>query len=80
MLYLVGGSPRAGKPTIARRFVSKTGIPCFGLDYLKMGLARGLPEYGVDPNKDDLVTAKQLWPIVRGMAMTYVQRAMRRDT
>ena len=73
MLYLVGGSPRAGKSTIARKFLSQTGVPYFGLDYLKMGLARGLPEYGVDPNNDDRITAQKLWPVVKGMAMTYVE-------
>lgn len=73
MLYLVGGAPRAGKSTLAREFLAATGVPHFGIDYLKMGIARGLPEYGVDPNNDDLITARQLWPVVRGMAMTYVE-------
>jgi adenylate kinase family enzyme len=50
MLYLLGGSPRAGKSTMAKKFLSETGVPYFGLDYLKMGIARGKPEYGVDPN------------------------------
>ena len=67
MLYLVGGSPRAGKSTIARKFLSQTGVPYFGLDYLKMGLARGLPEYGVDLNNDDRITAQKLWPVVKGI-------------
>lgn len=67
MLYLLGGSPRAGKSTTARQFLCETGIPYFGLDYLKMGIARGLPEYGVDPNGGDLIIAKQLWPVVKGL-------------
>ncbi|MBT5877059.1 MAG: hypothetical protein HOH43_26800 [Candidatus Latescibacteria bacterium] len=73
MLYLLGGSPRVGKSTIAKQFLSEAGIPYFGLDYLKMGLARGLPEYGVDPNGGDLAIAKQLWPVVKGMAVTYIE-------
>ena len=73
MLYLLGGSPRAGKSTIGRKFTSETGIPYFGLDYLKMGIARGWPESGVDPNGGDLKIAKKIWPVVKGMAMTLVE-------
>ena len=73
MLYLLGGSPRAGKSKMARLFTSETGIPCFELDYLKMGIARGMPEYGLDPNGGDQTIARQLWPVVKGMAMTYVE-------
>jgi hypothetical protein len=73
MLYLLGGSPRAGKSMMAKQFLSETGVPYFGLDYLKMGLARGRPELGVDPNGGDLIIAQQIWPVVRGMAMTYVE-------
>lgn len=73
MLYLLGGSPRVGKTTLSKKFTSETGIPSFGLDYLKMGLARGLPELGVNPNGGDLNIAKQIWPIVKGMAMTYIE-------
>lgn len=32
-----------------------------------MGLARGAPELGVNPNADDLDEAVRLWPIVRAM-------------
>lgn len=75
MLYLLGGSPRAGKSTIGKRFTSETGISYFGLDYLKMGIARGMPEFGLDPNAGDMVIARQLWPVVRGMAMTCVENS-----
>jgi putative acetyltransferase len=75
MLYLLGGSPRAGKSTMAKQFTSETGIPCFELDYLKMGIARGMPEYGLDPNGGDRIIAEQLWPVVKGMAMTYVENS-----
>ena len=73
MLYFLGGTPRSGKSTTARQFMSETGIPWFELDYLKMGIARGIPEFDLDPNRDDLVIAQQLWPVVKGVAMTYVE-------
>lgn len=73
MLYLVGGAPRAGKTNLSKRFLEATGIPYFGIDYLKMGIARGLPEFGLDPNSNDMLIARKLWPIVRGMVRTYVE-------
>ena len=75
MLYLLGGSPRAGKTTLSKKFTLETGIPSFGLDYLKMGLARGAPSLGVNPNGGDLNIAKQIWPIVKGMAITYIENS-----
>lgn len=70
MLYLLGGSPRAGKTMMSKQFLKQTGVPYLGLDFLKMGISRGLPEYGVDPNGGDLVIAKQIWPVVKGMVVT----------
>lgn len=75
MLYLLAGSPRAGKTTLSKKFTLETGIPSFGLDYLKMGLARGAPSLGVNPNDGDLNIAKQIWPIVNGMALTYIENS-----
>lgn len=73
MLYVLGGAPRADKTTIARSFTRKTGIPWFDIDFLKMGLARGWPECGVHPREGDRKTARRLWPIVKEMALTYVE-------
>ena len=73
MLHLLGGAPRAGKTTISHKFTRQTRIPSLGLDYLKMGLARGLPHLGIDPLEGDRITAGKLWPVVRGMAHTYVE-------
>ena len=73
MVYLVGGAPRAGKSTIAERFMQEAGVPYQSIDYIKMGLARGAPILDIDPNRDDFVTAKQLQPILEGMIRTYVE-------
>ena len=73
MLYLLGGAARAGKSTVSRKFLAKTGIPFFALDYLMMGMAKGLPEYGVDPDGDDLLTGDKLWPIVGQMATAMLE-------
>ena len=73
MVYLVGGTPRSGKTTIAVRFMLTAGVPYQSIDYIKMGLARGAPILGIDPNRGDLITAKQLRPILDGMIRTYVE-------
>lgn len=73
MLYVLGGAPRAGKSIIAGKFLEKAGIPYFSLDILMMGFAKGLPEYGLDPDDDELRVAEQLWPVVKAMATTLVE-------
>ncbi len=73
MLYLLGGAARSGKSRAASKFKTVTGIPFFGLDYLMMGLTRGLPEYGIDPEEGDRLTASKLWPVVEGMALAYIE-------
>jgi 2-phosphoglycerate kinase len=72
MVYLIGGAPRAGKTTTAKQFAADTGVGYLSLDYLKMGLYRGVPELGVVID-DDLKTASQLRPIVEGMVRTFVE-------
>ena len=72
MIYLLGGAPRAGKTTASRMFTNRTGISSFSIDYLKMGLVRGMPDYGIDVY-DDPGTAVKLWPILRGMVRTYAE-------
>ncbi|HRJ45557.1 MAG: hypothetical protein KJZ86_08590 [Caldilineaceae bacterium] len=74
MLYLIGGAARAGKSTVARRFLAETGVPFFCLDYLMMGVASGLPESGVDPDDgDELRVAERLWPMVNPMATAMLE-------
>lgn len=58
---------------MSKQFLAETGVPYLGLDFLKMGMSRGLPEYGVDPNGGDLVIGKQIWSVVKGMALTLLE-------
>jgi hypothetical protein len=73
MLYIVGGAARAGKSAVARRFLAETGVPYFPLDCLMMGFAKGFPEHGVGPEDDELHVAELLWPVVKGIATTFVE-------
>jgi hypothetical protein len=73
MLYLLGGTARAGKSAAARQFMAETGVPYFPLDCLMMGVAQGLPSLGVDPEDDELRIVDLLWPLVRPIATTFVE-------
>lgn len=73
MLYLLSGAARAGKTRIARRFLERTGVPFFSLDFLMMAAANGLPDLSVDTESDERLIAKQLWPIVDPMARAMVE-------
>lgn len=53
--------------------MEKSGVPYFSLDYLMMGVAKGFPWLGVDPNDDELAIADLLWPIVEPMAVAMVE-------
>jgi hypothetical protein len=66
MLYIVGGSSRSGKSTLAERMRLRHGVPWFALNALMLGLHLGAPAYGVNPNEDDIETADRMWPIVKG--------------
>ncbi|NNE70553.1 MAG: hypothetical protein HKN29_09360 [Rhodothermales bacterium] len=53
MLYLVSGSSRSGKTTIAQRILKQEGIPYLSLDWIMMGFTNGMPEFGIHD---------KLWP------------------
>lgn len=73
MLYLLGGAARSGKSLVARKLLSAASIPYFSLDFLMMGLARGLPASGVDPDTPSTEVAERIWPVVRGMAANILE-------
>lgn len=75
MLFLIGGASRSGKSLLVERLLKRAGVSWFSLDTLRMGLARGAPALGIDPEADDLQDARRLWPIVRGMASQLIDDA-----
>ena len=44
-----------------------------GIDYIKMGFAKTMPDLGIDPEGDDSRTANQLWPFVEAMINTMIE-------
>ncbi len=73
MLYLIGGAARAGKSTIARAMLTEAGVPYLGVDYIKMAFAKAMPDIGIDPNNNDLHTARQLWSFVEAMGEAMIE-------
>jgi putative acetyltransferase len=68
VLFFIGGAARTGKGILVRRLLAEQRLPYLSLDVLKMGLARGVPEFAVDPNAGALEVAERLWPLVREMS------------
>lgn len=68
MLLFIGGAARTGKGILVRRLLKELGLPYLNLDVLKMGLARGVPEFAVDPDAGAIAVAERLWPLVREMS------------
>lgn len=75
MVYLVGGPSRAGKTALARFLLHEQRIPFLPLDVLKMGLYRAYPDFGRHPEDDRLVRGRQIWPIVRAMAINLIEQS-----
>ncbi len=58
---------------MAKQLMAKLGIPLLELDYLKMGFANGLPDYGIHPLQDEETLGDLLWPCVSGMIKAMVE-------
>lgn len=68
MLVFIGGAARTGKSMLVRRLLVEMQLPYLSIDVLKMGLARGVPEFGIDPDAGGPLVAEKLWPLVREMS------------
>lgn len=73
MIYLLGGSARTGKTTIAKRFLYEKNISYFSLDYLMMGIANGVPELKVNPESNAFLIGRQLWHIIEPMITAMIE-------
>jgi len=73
MLYLLGGASRAGKSRVAHRLLVERHVPYLPLDALMMGLARGVPTFGMHPSASGVVRGQLLWPLVRAMCVNTLE-------
>ncbi|KPV54303.1 hypothetical protein SE17_04605 [Kouleothrix aurantiaca] len=72
MLLFIGGAARTGKGILVRRLLLEQKLPYLNLDVLKMGLARGAPEFMIDPDAGAVEVAERLWPLVREMSRSLI--------
>jgi hypothetical protein len=73
MLLFIGGAARTGKGILVRRLLVDRQMPYLSLDVLKMGLARGVPEYDIDPDAGGIIVGERLWPLVREMSISLLK-------
>ena len=59
---------------IAKRIATQKGIPYLSLDWIRMGFANGIPEYGVHDKLFPDEIAERLWGFLKAMfeSMLYV--------
>jgi 2-phosphoglycerate kinase len=51
-------------------------VPFFSLDYLMMGIANGIPEFGVYPTEGDFITGQRLWKVVNPLMTAMVENGI----
>lgn len=73
LVILIGGCSCTGKTNLSQRLLEIYKIPYFSIDYLKMGLYRSGMDFNFTPNDSDEFIAEKLWPIIKGMIMTYIE-------
>jgi len=76
VLIFIGGAARTGKGILSRRMLIERQFPFLSLDVLKMGLARGVPEFSIDPNAGGIQVAERLWPLVNEMSVSLLYDQM----
>ena len=72
MIILITGASHTGKTLLARRMLEKYKYPCLSMDHLKMRLIRS-GQTALTP-EDDKELTDYLWPIVREMIKTAVEK------
>ncbi|MGA7869696.1 MAG: hypothetical protein WCA22_02245 [Candidatus Binatus sp.] len=73
MLYMIGGAPRSGKTTLARRMLAEHGVPYFSIDTLIASLASAAPQLGMRVSDPALKRMEVVWPTIRKVASDILQ-------
>lgn len=73
MLYLIGGTSRAGKSILAHNILTKYNIPYFSLDWAMMGFTLGIPDYGIHDKLFMDEIGERMWSFTKGMCQTIVE-------
>lgn len=68
MLYIIGGAPRSGKTTLARRMLAEHGLAYFSIDALIAILVALEPQLGMQVSDPALKRMEVVWPTIRKLA------------
>ena len=66
MIYIIGGTSRAGKSTVARSLAGKYGLSHIPFDVMMSALIKTGNPLSIDYKADSDVIAKQMWPFTKG--------------
>ncbi len=72
MIYIISGTSRSGKSTMAKHLFEDLNIPMLSTDVLMMGFQLGMPDLGVDHLKWAHENADIMWPVLKGMIQTLI--------
>lgn len=67
MLYLVCGTSRSGKSTIAKIVLDNEKIAYLSTDWIMMGFTNGIPEYGIHDELFPDEIGKRMWKFLKAM-------------
>ena len=73
MIILISGASHTGKTVLAQKLLEKYKYPYLSIDHLKMGLIRS-KNTNLAPDDSDEKLTKYLWPIVREIIKTNVEK------
>jgi len=72
MIYIISGASRSGKTITAQILAQETGLSLFSIDFLMMGLMKGLPSLGVHDKMWAHEIAEKIWPILENMIKSMI--------
>ena len=73
MIILIAGDTHTGKTLLAQKLLEKYKYPYLSIDHLKMGLIRS-KQCTLPADSSDMELTNYLWPIVREMIKTCIER------
>jgi hypothetical protein len=76
VLYLIGGTSRSGKTSLARLLLQRRHVPFLSVDVLKMALHDALPAAFPGPDRPHQDLAEAIRPILCGIAVHTVSQGL----
>ena len=75
MIIIIAGASHVGKTALSQKLLEKYKYPYISIDHIKMGLIRS-GYTSLTPMSDEEELSAYLWPVVREMIKTTVERGV----